>query len=204
MFLSLFIFVTSTSFSYVDFEFNLGFGLDFPLNIFSDFYNAPLYLGEKIGNGISDLDQKEIIQNFADMVNISKSGLTYGIHAEMGGRFDDFISLGFEFGIDFNIINRINSKGRLSDGLSLISAFEPRLYTRLDFFVGAIVLFTGPRINVVVDKDSILSEFGVFGWDLGIRSTFSLLMLEGYYNWNIQNNRFSGFKFGIGFEFGII
>ncbi|WP_255571080.1 hypothetical protein [Borrelia sp. HM] len=199
------IFVTSNSFSYVAFEFNLGFGLDFPLNIVSNFYNTPLYLGEKLGNSISDSDRKEIIRNFADMVNLSKAGLNYGIHAQMGGRFDDFISLGLEFGIDFNMINTINGKGRLSDSLSLISAFEPRLYTRLDFFVGAILLFTGPRINVVaVDKDCILTEFGVFGWDLGVRSTFSFLMLEGYYNWNIQDNRFSGFKFGIGFEFGII
>lgn len=29
-------------------------------------------------------------------------------------------------------------------------------------------------------------------------------MLEGYYSWNIKNNRFSDLKLGVGFEFGII
>ncbi|AHH08519.1 hypothetical protein baBA2_000535 [Borrelia anserina] len=205
LFLSFLIFITSNAFSNVIFEFNLGFGLDFPISTISNFYNTALDIGAKLESEISTLEREQIVKNFAEIVDISKSGLTYGGYAQMGAGFDDFLSLGFELGFDFNVFRSVNHKGRLNDIFSFIAAIESRFYTRLDFFIGAILLFTGPRINMATSvQDSILTEFGMFGWDLGMRATFAFLALEGYYCWNIQNDKFSDFKFGIGFEFEVI
>ncbi|WP_025406596.1 hypothetical protein [Borrelia hermsii] len=205
LFLSLLIFVTSNAFTDIKFELNLGFGLDFPVSTISNFYNTALDVGERLESSMSDLEREKIIKDFADMVNISKTGLTYGGHAQMGARFDDFCSLGFELGFNFNVFRCVNRKGRLHDIHSFIAAIESRFYTRLDFFIGSVALFTGPRANMATAiVDSILNEFDVFGWDLGARATFAFLALEGYYCWNIHNNKFSDFKVGIGFEFEVI
>ncbi|ACH94777.1 uncharacterized conserved protein [Borrelia recurrentis A1] len=205
LFLSLWIFVTVNVLSSVDFELNLGFGFDFPVSTISNFYKTALDVGRELESTMSILKKAKIIRNFADMVNISKSGLTYGGYVQMGAKFDDFCSLGFELGLDFNVFRSINSKGRLHNLLSFVSAIEPKFYTRLDFFIGAVTFFTGPRVNIATAiQDSILAEFGIFGWDLGARATCAFLTIEGYYCWNIQNNKFSDFKFGVGLEFGVV
>ncbi|AJA58680.1 hypothetical protein bmLB2001_000533 [Borrelia miyamotoi] len=205
LFVSLLVFITSNAFSNIDFEFNLGLGFDFPVSIISNLYDTALYIGEKLYDDLSDSDKEVISHRVADIANISNSGLTYGVHAQTGGRLADFISFGLELGVDFNLFRIIKSRGRLSQVISLIAAIKSRLYARLDFFIGAVLVFTGPRTNMIfADKGSICTEFGVFGWDLGARATFSFLMLEGYYSWNIKNNRFSDLKLGVGFEFGII
>ncbi|UPA16397.1 hypothetical protein bcCo53_000542 [Borrelia coriaceae] len=205
LFVSFFVLLVSNVFADVTFELNLGFGLDFPVSTISNFYNTALDIGERLESGVSDLEREKIVKDFADMITIAKTGLTYGGDAQMGAKFDDFVSLGFEFGLDFNIFRSVNRKGRLNDILSFILAIESRFYTRLDFFIGAVALFTGPRANIATAvKDSVLAEYGIWGWDLGARATFAFLALEGCYCWNIQNNKFSDFKLGIGFEFGVV
>ncbi|WP_051374044.1 hypothetical protein [Borrelia persica] len=205
LFLGLFLFVTGNAFSSVDFELNLGFGFDFPVSTISTFYNTALDVGKRLENSMSDEERSKIIRDFADMVNISKSGFTYGGYIQVGAKFDDLFSLGCELGLDFNVFRSITSKGRLNNLISFVGAIEPKFYTRLDFFIGAITLFTGPRANFATAVwDSILSQFGMFGWDLGLRATFAFLTVEGYYCWNIFSNKFSDFKFGVGLEFGVI
>lgn len=174
LFVSFFVLLVSNVFADVTFELNLGFGLDFPVSTISNFYNTALDIGERLESGVSDLEREKIVKDFADMITIAKTGLTYGGDAQMGAKFDDFVSLGFEFGLDFNIFRSVNRKGRLNDILSFILAIESRFYTRLDFFIGAVALFTGPRANIATAvKDSVLAEYGIWGWDLGARATFA-------------------------------
>lgn len=166
LFLSLLIFITSNAFSDVDFELNLGVGLDFPVSTISNFYNTALYIGEELESNMSDLSREKIVADFADMVNIAKTGLTYGGYSQMGAKFDDFFSLGFELGFSFNVLRYVNRKGRLNDIFSFIAAIESRVYTRLDFFIGSVALFTGPRVNMATPfRDSIIDEYNIFGWD---------------------------------------
>ncbi|QMU99309.1 hypothetical protein F0310_02680 [Borrelia sp. A-FGy1] len=205
LFLSLLIFISINAFSDTTFELNLGIGLDIPVSIISNFYNTAVDLGNKLKTDVVSVERKQIVKEFSDMVNVAKTGLNYGGHAQMGARFDDLFSLGFELGFDFNVFHAINRSGQLSDRVSFIGSLEPRIYTKLDFFIGAVALFTGPRLNMATwVKDSILDEFGIFSWDLGGRIVFSFLMLEAFYSWNIKNNVFSDLKVGLGFEFGII
>lgn len=149
MFLSLLLFITSNAFSNIDFEFNLGLGFDFPVSIISNLYDTALYIGEKLYDDLSDSDKEVVSHRVADIANISNSGLTYGVYAQTGGRFADFISFGLELGVDFNLFRIIKSRGRLSKVISLIAAIKSRFYARLDFFIGAVLIFTGPRTNMV-------------------------------------------------------
>ncbi|AWG42910.1 hypothetical protein CR532_02845 [Candidatus Borreliella tachyglossi] len=193
--------IASNVFSGTTFEFNLGFGIGLPVSTISNFYNTALDIGEKLNS----VDRDKVVQDFADMVNIAKAGFGYGGHAQMGARFDHLLSLGFELGFDFNLFKAINRTGKLNDSFSFIAAIEPRFYTRLDFFIGAIAFFTGPRVNIATAREkSILNDLGIFAWDLGTRLTFSFLMLEAYYSWNIKKEEFSDFKVGLGVEFGIL
>ncbi|WKC58094.1 hypothetical protein [Borrelia sp. P9F1] len=205
LFLSLFMLVSANVFSDTTFELNLGVGVDIPVSVVSNFYNTALDLGEKLKKDVSSVEREEIIRRFSDMVNVSKTGLSYGGHAQMGARFDDLLSLGFEFGFDLSLFRAISREGQLNDSFSFIGALEPRFYTRLDFFIGAVALFTGPRLNVATGiKDSILDDLGMFAWDLGARAVLSFLMLEVYYSWNIKNSVFSDLKVGLGLEFGVM
>ncbi|UER67706.1 hypothetical protein LKV13_02755 [Borrelia sp. BU AG58] len=205
LFLSLLVLVSVNGFSDTTFELNLGVGLDMPVSIISNFYDTALNLGEKLKKDVDSVEREEIIRSFSDMVNVSKTGLSYGGHAQMGARFDDLLSLGFELAFDLNLFKAIKRDGQLNNSFSFIGALEPRFYTRLDFFIGAVAFFTGPRLNLATGvKDSVLDELGVFAWDLGGRIMFSFLMLELCYSWNINNNVFSDLKVGLGFEFGVI
>ncbi|AYE36406.1 hypothetical protein DB313_02840 [Borrelia turcica IST7] len=205
LFISLLMFISVNAFSATTFELNLGIGVDIPVSIISNFYNTAVDLGDKLKNDIGSVEREQIVQDFSDMVNVAKTGLNYGGHAQMGARFDDLFSLGFELGFDLSVFQAINRSGQLNDSVSFIGSLEPRFYTRLDFFIGAVALFTGPRLNMATGvKNSILDEFGVFSWDLGGRVVFSFLMLEAFYSWNIKNNVFSDLKVGLGFEFGVI
>ena len=203
--LSLLMFISVNAFSDTTFELNFGLGIDIPVSIISNFYNTAIDLGDKLKDDVGSVEREQIVQDFSDMVNIAKTGLNYGGHAQMGAKFDDLFSVGFELGFDLNVFKAIKRSGQLNDNLSFIGSLEPRIYTRLDFFIGAIALFTGPRLNMATGiKDSILDEYGMLAWDLGGRAIFSFLMLEAYYSWNIKNNMFSDLKVGLGFEFGII
>ncbi|WNY68735.1 hypothetical protein [Borreliella lusitaniae] len=204
--LCLFGILGANSFADTNFEFNFGGGVSFPVSPFSSFYNEALDINSKLKQNLSPIEKEEIVQNFADLANIAKAGMRYGTYAQFGAKFDDFISVGFELLFDMNLFKAIKrSDGTANENFSFIMAIAPRFYTKLDFFVLALAFFTGPKINIVTSSlDSVLAELGTMGWDIGARLSFSFLILEGYYVWNIQNAKFSDFKFGIGFEFGIV
>ncbi|WNY66884.1 hypothetical protein [Borreliella lusitaniae] len=204
--LCLFGILGANSFADTNFEFNFGGGVSFPVSPFSSFYNEALEINSKLKQNLSPIEKEEIVQNFSDLANIAKAGLRYGTYAQFGAKFDDFISVGFELLFDMNLFKAIKrSDGTANENFSFIMAIAPRFYTKLDFFVLALAFFTGPKINIVTSAlDSVLAELGTMGWDIGARLSFSFLILEGYYVWNIQNAKFSDFKFGIGFEFGIV
>ncbi|WKC79003.1 hypothetical protein QIA30_03255 [Borreliella turdi] len=208
--LCLFGIVVINGFTDTNFEFNFGGGAAFPVSPFSSFYNEALDINAKLKqnspSNLSLIEKEDIAQNFSDLANIAKAGLKYGIYTQFGAKFDDFISVGFELLLDMNFFKAIKrSDGTANENFSFIMAITPRFYTKLDFFVLALAFFTGPKINITTAAaDSVLAELGTMGWDIGARLSFSFLILEGYYVWNIQNFKFSDFKFGIGFEFGIV
>ncbi|WP_151073582.1 hypothetical protein [Borreliella turdi] len=208
--LCLFGIVVINGFTDTNFEFNFGGGAAFPVSPFSSFYNEALDINAKLKqnspSNLSLIEKEDIAQNFSDLANIAKAGLKYGIYTQFGAKFDDFISVGFELLLDMNFFKAIKrSDGTANENFSFIMAITPRFYTKLDFFVLALAFFTGPKINITTAAaDSVLAELGTVGWDIGARLSFSFLILEGYYVWNIQNFKFSDFKFGIGFEFGIV
>lgn len=197
-------------FTDTNFEFNFGGGVAFPVNPFSSFYNESLEINAKLKpnlpSDLSPMEKEDIAQKFSDLANIAKSGLRYGTYAQFGAKFDDFVSIGCELMFDINLFKVIKrSDGTANENFSFVMAITPRFYTKLDFFVLALAFFTGPKINIATAAaDSVLAEMGTMGWDIGARLSFSFLILEGYYVWNIQNFKFSDFKFGIGFEFGIV
>ncbi|AHZ74013.1 MULTISPECIES: hypothetical protein [Borreliella] len=197
-------------FTDTNFEFNFGGGVAFPVNPFSSFYNEALEINAKLKQNLpsdlSPMEKEDIAQKFSDLANIAKSGLRYGTYAQFGAKFDDFVSIGCELMFDMNLFKVIKrSDGTANENFSFVMAITPRFYTKLDFFVLALAFFTGPKINIATAAaDSVLAEMGTMGWDIGARLSFSFLILEGYYVWNIQNFKFSDFKFGIGFEFGIV
>ncbi|SCW28121.1 hypothetical protein SAMN02983004_00312 [Borreliella japonica] len=198
-------------FADTNFEFNFGGGASFPVSPFSSFYNEALEINAKLkqnlpSNSSSPTEKEDIVQSFADLANIAKSGVKYGIYSQFGAKFDDFISVGGELLFDMNLVKVIKrSDGTANENFSFIMGITPRFYTKLDFFVLALAFFTGPKINIATSAaDSVLAELGTMGWDIGARLSFSFLILEGYYVWNIKNSKFSDFKFGIGFEFGIV
>ncbi|WPM05791.1 hypothetical protein QIA41_01570 [Borreliella sinica] len=197
-------------FTDTNFEFNFGGGVSLPFSPFSSFYNEALEINAKLKqnlpSNLSPMEKEDIVQSFSDLANIAKSGVRYGTYGQFGAKFDDFISVGFELLLDMNLVKLIKrSDGTANENFSFIMGITPRFYTKLDFFVLALAFFTGPKINVATSAaDSVLAELGTMGWDIGARLSFSFLILEGYYVWNIKNSKFSDFKFGIGFEFGIV
>ncbi|QFI14652.1 hypothetical protein QIA37_03270 [Borrelia sp. CA_690] len=198
------------AFADANFEFNFGGGAAFPISPFSSFYNEALDINAKLKQNLpsdlSPMEKEEIVQKFSDLANIAKAGLKYGTYAQFGAKFDDFVSIGFELMFDMNLFKAIKrSDGAANENFSFVMAITPRFYTKLDFFVLALAFFTGPKINIATAAaDSVLAELGTMGWDIGARLSFSFLILEAYYVWNIKNVKFSDFKFGLGFEFGIV
>ncbi|AJA90344.1 hypothetical protein OY14_02685 [Borreliella chilensis] len=193
-------------FADTNFEFNFGGGVAFPVSTISSFYNEALDINAKLKQNLPPIEKEEIVQKFSDLANIAKAGVKYGTYAQFGAKFDDFVSVGFELLFDMNLFKVIKrSDGTANENFSFIMAITPRLYTKLDFFVLALAFFTGPKVNIATSTvDSVLAELGTMGWDIGARLSFSFLILEGYYAWNIQNVKFSDFKFVLGFEFGIV
>lgn len=208
--LCLFGIFVANGFADTNFEFNFGGGVAFPVSPFSSFYNEALDINAKLKQNLpsdlSPMEKEGIVQKFSDLANIAKAGLRYGTYAQFGAKFDDFVSIGGELMFDINLFKVIKrSDGTANENFSFVMAITPRFYTKLDFFVLALAFFTGPKINIATAAaDSVLAEMGTMGWDVGARLSFSFLILEGYYVWNIQNFKFSDFKFGIGFEFGIV